>query len=322
MNLFRKILLKASSNFPLDMKEDYPWVRKVQRMLYKERTLPKGVMDRKIPRDDEDYGVPVRIFYPQGKRKPGAILYFHGGGWVIGDIATYTPACMNLAEATGRVVYSVDYRLAPEYPYPTGLMDCYQVAERLLQQPSLIHLSKPSDLILMGDSAGGNLAAVVSMMLRDQGKPLPGKQVLLYPATYWDHSPDSVFDSVKTYGEEYGLTWQRIEDYMTLYVPDADLRQTPQVSPIMAPDLSRLPETLVITAEYDPLRDEGEAYGRLLQEAGVSAKIVRIPDAIHGFITFPKISSSLTAAYGAINAFLEEPSPGENTDSSTSIKEG
>jgi acetyl esterase/lipase len=160
------------------------------------------------------------------------------------------------------------------------------------------------------------------MMLRDQGKPLPGKQVLLYPATYWDHSPDSVFDSVKTYGEEYGLTWQRIEDYMTLYVPDAELRQTPQVSPIMAPDLSRLPETLVVTAEYDPLRDEGEAYGKLLQEAGVKAEIVRIPDAIHGFITFPKISSSLTAAYGAINAFLEETPPGENSHTSMIVKEG
>ncbi|NMR85768.1 alpha/beta hydrolase fold domain-containing protein, partial [Vibrio parahaemolyticus] len=121
---------------------------------------------------------------------------------------------------------------------------------------------------LIGDSAGGNLAACVSLLLRDRGEIVPKKQILIYPATNYDHSENSPFKSVVEFGENYILTSKRIQDYMELYVPNPKDRESPYVAPILAKDLSNQPETLIITAEYDPLRDEGEEYGKRLESFG------------------------------------------------------
>jgi acetyl esterase len=304
MNRIIKIVLKAFSSPKIDMKEDYPTVRKLQRFFSGKPKKDYLILDRKIYSEDSSHDIPIRIFYPKERLHDDALLFFHGGGWVIGDIDTYTNVCINMAELTGRVVYSVDYRLAPEHPYPAGLNDCCRVAEVLLTQKELLGLDKVSRLTLIGDSAGANLVAVVSLLLRDQDKAIPEKQILLYPVTYWDHSENSRFESVRTNGYDYGLTSKKVDEYMELYEPDLRKRKTRYISPLMASDLSNQPETLVITAEFDPLRDEGEAYGEALRKEGNKVKVHRINEVAHGFISYPKFAKPVAEAYREINDFL------------------
>ena len=190
----------------LNMQEDYQKVRRFQRLL----AGPTGryqVLDRVILADDESHEIPVRVLLPAERRHQDVLLFLHGGGWVTGDIESYTPACSALADATGRVVLSVDYRLAPEHPFPAGFDDCFRVAEVLLREPGLLDLEDASQITLIGDSAGGNLAAAVCLGLRDLGLPLPGRQVLLYPATWPDHDPQtSPFDLVRQFRTGLRLT--------------------------------------------------------------------------------------------------------------------
>jgi acetyl esterase len=304
MNRFVKLVLKAFSSPKIDMKEDYPLVRKLQHMFSAKTKKDYMILDRKIYSEDLMRDIPVRIFFPKKMEHRDVLLFFHGGGWVIGDIDTYTNVCINMAELTGRTVYSVDYRLAPEHPYPAGLDDCYRVAEVLLTNIKRFGLGDDSQLMLIGDSAGANLAAAVSLRLRDNGKPLPAKQILLYPVTYWDHSDDSPFESIRTNGYDYGLTAKKVRDYMELYEPDLEIRKSKYISPLMADDLSRQPDTLLITAEFDPLRDEGEAYGELLKKAGNKVEIHRVEEAAHGFIALPRFAKPVSEAYQEINDFL------------------
>ncbi|NLN87766.1 MAG: alpha/beta hydrolase [Syntrophomonadaceae bacterium] len=306
MNRILRLLLKIPSYLKIDIKKDYQLVRRLQQVVFPDKKIPYRVMDCHINSPDDARDIPARIFLPKGDRKPGALIFFHGGGWVIGDIGTYTITCLNMAEMTGRAVYSVDYRLAPEHPFPAGLEDCYLAAAAMFDHPDWLDVDDTSEITLIGDSAGGNLAAVVSQMFRDRGREVPARQVLLYPSTHWDRSEDSPFASIRAYGREYGLTAENIEDYMTLYEPNLEKRKDPYISPLMASDLSGQPETLVITAEFDPLRDEGEAYGEALRQAGNRVRVHRIPDAAHGFIAYPKFARPVVEAYEVINAFLND----------------
>lgn len=304
MNIIRKLLLKITSSWKIDMKKDYQLVRRLQHAVFPDKKISYRILDRKIYSVDDSHDIPVRIFYPKKNRKAGALIFFHGGGWVIGDIGTYTNTCMNMSEITGLVVYSVDYRLAPEHPFPAGLEDCYRAASAMFDHAEWLELEDTSKITLIGDSAGGNLAAVVSQMFRDRGREIPARQILIYPSTYWDHSEGSHFESIRTYGKNYWLTAEKIEDYMTLYEPNLDKRKNPYISPLMAKDLSCQPDTLIITAEFDPLRDEGEAYGNAMHCAANRVRVHRIRDAVHGFISYPKFASSVVEAYKEINAFL------------------
>ncbi len=288
----------------LNMQEDYQKVRRFQRLL----AGPTGryqVLDRVILADDESHEIPVRVLLPAERRHQDVLLFLHGGGWVTGDIESYTPACSALADATGRVVLSVDYRLAPEHPFPAGFDDCFRVAEVLLREPGLLDLDDASQITLIGDSAGGNLAAAVCLGLRDLGLPLPGRQVLLYPATWPDHDPQtSPFDSVRQFGTGLRLTALEVQDYMTLYEPSPEARVDPRIAPLLADDLSGQPTTLVVTAEFDLLRDEGEAYGQALVAAGNTVRIERIDGAYHGFLTLPRFAAPVVRLHGLINDFL------------------
>ena len=159
---------------------------------------------------------------------------------------------------------------------------------------------------MIGDSAGGNLAAAVSLMARDRGEFLPSCQILIYPATGNDHSEHSPFPSVRENGTDYLLTTKRVRDYMELYrSSEADL-ENPYYAPLVAKDLSNQPDTLIITAEYCPLRDEGEAYGKALELAGNRVKVFRMPDALHGYFSLPVRFSQVKKTYGLINDFLRE----------------
>lgn len=304
MNRFFQAVLRTFGRF--DVKEDYERVRQLQRQLAS-RPIPRyQAMDAQMLSADGTHSIDGRVFLPKERFREDLLLFFHGGGWVTGDIESYTPACAAMADLTGCVVVSVDYRLAPEYPFPAGLEDCYRVTQQLLSDPSLASLDDPGRITLVGDSAGGNLAAAVSLLLKARRQPVPRRQILLYPVTYWDHHPDtSPFASVRDHGEDYRLTNTEIRDYLDLYVPDPQRRRDQFVSPLMADDLSGQPETLVVTAELDLLCDEGEAYGRALRTAGNRVRIHRVDGALHGFITLPRFSRSLREAYSVIGEFLD-----------------
>lgn len=250
-----------------------------------------------------DHNVPVRIFFPEVDEKLPMLVFFHGGGWVTGNIDSYDKVCTNMARLTRHVVISVDYRLAPEYRFPAAPEDCYAATRELFAQCQLFGITT-DDITLIGDSAGGNLAAVVSLMARDRGEFMPRQQILLYPATGNNYTASSPFESVRTNGTDYLLTSKRMEDYVRLYQSSVEDLQNPYFAPIVSRDLSRQPRTLILTAEFDPLRDEGEAYGRRLAEAGNDVEIHRIHDALHGFMSLSPGFKLVKKAYQYINAFL------------------
>ncbi|MFV0432674.1 MAG: alpha/beta hydrolase [Leucobacter sp.] len=315
MNRLTRAFLRLFAAPRLDVRRDYEKMRRFQRLAA--APVPRyRTLDRAITSEDGSHDIPVRVFLPKERRREDVILFFHGGGWVTGDIESYTPACTTMADLTGCVVASVDYRLAPEHPFPAGLEDCLRVARLVLEEPGRVGLRDAERVVLVGDSAGGNLAAVASQVLRDEGISLPRRQILLYPVTHWDHdAATSLFGTVRDHGDDYRLTNTEIQEYMELYVPDPEMRRSPLVSPLMAEDLSSQPKTLMLTAELDLLRDEGEAYGEALAKAGNDVRVNRIPGALHGFIALPRFARPLRESYDLINAFLDE--DGEDRIAST-----
>ncbi len=303
MNRVRKLALKALSYPTLDLKKYYKQQRKVIIAAHPYIKPLYNLLDRKIMYGERE--IPVRIFKPKQRDGLKVLIFFHGGGWVTGNIDSYSNICANMANHTGRIVVSVDYRLAPEHPFPAGVDDCYYVVKKIFLDNSLFQ-TKPEEITLIGDSAGGNLAAVVSLMARDQGEFLPCKQILIYPSTYNDHSENSPFPSIRDNGTDYIMTSKRIRDYMDLYISKEEDRNNPYVAPLLADNLRNQPKTLIITAEYDPLRDEGEAYGIRLKEYGNNVEIKRMKDALHGFLSLPKRSVYITNFYEIINQFIND----------------
>ncbi|GAB2568288.1 alpha/beta hydrolase [Leucobacter ruminantium] len=298
----------------VNMREDYEKVRRLQRLAALPAVPRFRALDRTLVSRTSGESIPVRVFEPRERRRDDVLVFFHGGGWVTGDIESYSPACTTMADLTGCVVASVDYRLAPEHPFPAGLEDCLDVAATLLDEPRRVGAEHPDRIVLVGDSAGANLAAVVSLLRRERGLPGPSRQILLYPVAHWDHDPrTSPFPSVRNHGDDYRLTNTEVQDYFDLYVPDPELRRSPLVAPLLAEDLTGQPRTLLITAELDLLRDEGEAYGGALERSGNDVRVHRVPGALHGFIALPRFSRSLREAYEVINAFLDEGSSGSAT---------
>lgn len=306
INKAMRIALKALSYPDLDVKKNYKLHRQVNNAVHPYLKPRYKIWDHKIT--GIDYEIPVRIFLPPdtSKDKPRRVLiFFHGGGWVIGNIDSYSNLCNNMARQTGCLVVSVDYRLAPEYPFPCALEDCYAVTREIFMDSSLFGVDK-DDITIIGDSAGGNLAAAVSLMARDLGEFSVSNQILIYPSTNNDHSDETGFWSIREYGKDYLLTSKRIRDYMDLYIRSEIDLENPYLAPLIAKDLSNQPRTLIITAEYDPLRDEGEAYGKKLKEHGNKVTIYRMKDALHGFITLPKHFVHVKRSFDLINKFLNE----------------
>lgn len=253
-----------------------------------------------------EHQIPVRIFLPGEKMEDDlpALLFFHGGGWVTESIDNYERICARLASATNHIVVSVEYRLAPEYPFPTGLYDCYMAAKAMFTNRFILN-TDPDKITLIGDSAGGNLAAAVSLMARDQGEFLPKRQILIYPAVNNDYSEKSLFSSVRENGQDYLLTAGKLKDYINLYAGSEEDKLNPYFAPILEKDLSGQPDTLILTSEFDPLRDEGEAYGRRLAEAGNRVEVHRIKDALHGYFALGIRSLHVQESFEYINHFLE-----------------
>ncbi|TJX15908.1 alpha/beta hydrolase [Tissierella creatinini] len=302
MKSIKKAFLKVLSIPHLNLKKYYRQYRKILNAVMAPVKPPHHkLIDHKIMVEDRE--IPIRVFKPEKNPLNKVLVFFHGGGWVTGNIDTYSNVCANMADETRHLVISVDYRLAPEYPYPNGLEDCYHATREIFTHLELIDCYD-RDITLIGDSAGANLAAAVSLMARDRGEFLPRKQILIYPATNNDYSNSSPYKSVIENGTGYVMTTKKIKDYMDLYVPKEEDRKSPYFAPILSDDLSNQPSTLIITAEFDPLRDEGEAYGHKLKRFGNYVKIYRINDALHGFFSNPLNNIDTNLAYEKINQFL------------------
>lgn len=287
-----------------DLKDTYQLERKMVNMTHPHILKPFFRMwDHEV--NIGVHKIPVRIFFPSKEGIYPLLIFFHGGGFVTGNINSYSKVCTHMANLTKHIVLSVDYRLAPEHPFPAGLEDCYAVVKEVMAS-TLLFNHVIEDITLIGDSAGANLAAAVSLLARDRGAFKISKQILLYPSTYNDHSDASPYPSVKENGYDYLLTQKRMKDYIDLYIRNKADLQNPYVAPLLAKDFANQPDTLIITAEYDLLRDEGEAYGEKLRAAGNKVQIHRIPDAIHGFISLSPIFNEVKECYAIINRFLKE----------------
>ncbi len=245
----------------------------------------------------------LRIYHPKGEAPHAVLVNFHGGGWVIGDLDTADAQCRGICRGANLVVVSVDYRLAPEHRFPAAAEDCY-AATRWVSEHAAEIGADAERLAVGGDSAGGNLAAVVSLMARDRGAPAIAFQLLVYPVT------DAALDT-QSYADNadgYLLTRDSMRWFWDHYAPTASDRAHPYASPLRAEDLSNLPPALVMTAEFDPLRDEGEAYGRALQAAGVAADVRRYDGMIHGFFAmahqFPSAAPGMAEACTALRRAL------------------
>ena len=267
-------------------------------------------LDTTIP--SGDYQVPVRLYYPTEeamkqeqaeKLSLPVLLFFHGGGWVTESVETYNRVCARMAQSTGQIVVSVEYRLAPEHRYPVAFEDCYAAA-RALYTGDILNVD-PDQITIMGDSAGGNLAAAVCLKARDTGDFAPKRQILIYPALNNCYTKDSPYLSVKENGTDYLLTAVKMEDYLKLYESSPADRQDPYFAPLMETDYSRLPETLILTAQLDPLRDEGEEYGRRLKAAGNAVELHRIEGAMHGFFALGIRFYHVQESFAYMNQFLE-----------------
>jgi acetyl esterase/lipase len=235
-----------------------------------------NVEDRLIPGPGVE--IPVRIYTPMGSGPFPVLVWFHGGGWVVGDLETADPTARQLTVGASCVVVSVDYRLAPETKFPGAADDCYAATVWTVQYAPRIH-GDPRRIAVGGDSAGGNLAAAVALMARDRGGLSLVFQLLVYPVTARD------FDtaSYRQNAEGYGLTRDSMRWYWDHYLRHPADASNPYAAPLVAPNLKGQPPALVITAECDPLCDEGEAYAKRLQAAGVPTTYTRYDGMIHGF---------------------------------------
>jgi len=249
--------------------------------------VPRGpevarVEDRSAPGPDGD--VPVRVYWPSEESGLPILVWFHGGGWVLGSVEESDPVCRRLAARAGVIVVSAEYRMAPEDPAPASFDDCYAATVWASEHASELG-GDASRLAVSGASAGGNLAAAVALHARDASGPAIAHQLLVYPVT--DSRMDSASYSELATG--FGLGRDAMRWFWDCYVPEggAVSREDVRVSPAHARDLSGLPSAQVITAEYDPLRDEGEVYAARLRGSGVPVRAARVAGQLHGFFSRP-----------------------------------
>lgn len=240
--------------------------------------------------------VRVRIYWPRVDVRLPVLLYFHGGGWVFGNPAWVDGPCRSMANAAQVIVVSVDYRLAPENPYPAAADDCYAILKHVADHPEDF-AAEPGQIAVGGDSAGGNLAAVVCLRARDRGGPRISHQLLVYPCVdYLDESPSMIENS-----EGYFLTRSGMRWFWDQYA-GIDRAEDPYVSPMKTRSFAGLPPALVISAEFDPLRDQGEIYAKRLAEAGVPSMAKRYDGMIHGFFSM----AAVVEAAGEAIAFASD----------------
>jgi acetyl esterase len=256
------------------------------------------VDDRLVPSPTGD--IPVRVYTPSRATAgtSGALVWFHGGGWVLGDLDTADSTCRALANRSGAVVVSVDYRLAPEHPAPAALEDCLTALAWTVENGELLGVDA-TKVAVGGDSAGANLAALVGQRVRDDFGPEIAFQLLLFPATDLTLS----HPSVEEHATGYYLTQATMTWFVRCYLGESDPAD-PSVSPLRAASFAGLPPAMVITAEFDPLRDEGEAYAAALDAAGVPTVLLRYDGQIHNFMGMGAVLEDAALALDAAGVAL------------------
>jgi len=238
--------------------------------------------------------IPARVYEPVAE-PPGTVVYFHGGGWVIGDLDTWDAAVRNLAKESGARVVSVDYRLAPEHRFPAAADDASAATQWAAKEFD-------GPIVVAGDSAGGNLAAVVALVAREEGLRAPRLQLLVYPVTDRETESPSMIENATG----YFLEAERMDWFWDLYAASAADHGDWRYSPMRVADCAGLPRALVITAEFDPLRDQGEAYGERLRAAGVETEILRADGLFHGFFGMHAFMSAAQPSWDTSVSALQD----------------
>jgi acetyl esterase len=272
---------------PLSDREDFGRLAKIE--------------DRFIP-VDKDANIKIRIYTPKVEGPLPIYIYYHGGGWVLGDIETCDKTCRMIAELTERIVVSVEYRLSPEYKFPIPVNDCYAALEWVSENAETIN-GDASNIVVSGESAGGNMAAVVSMMARDKNGPDISAQVLVYPGTSFDFNTKSY----EEFENGFGLNKDLVIWFANHYIRDEKDKNEIYAAPLLADDLSDLPPALLIVAEVDVLRDEGLAYAKRLKEAKVQVETICEKGLVHGYFANVEIfPEQIKNTVSSIARFLHE----------------
>ena len=247
--------------------------------------------------------IPIRLYQPAARESGGdaplrpLIVYFHGGGWATGNVEVADRPARSLCQGTGAVVASVEYRLAPEAPFPGGLEDCYAAVQWLAGHAEQLGFDS-NKIVVFGDSAGGNLAAATTLLSRERGGHPIAHQILLYPALA--PAEGSPYPSYAQNSSGYSLTRASMKWFWEMYLASAADALNPLAAPLLAPDLVGLPSATILTAEFDPLRDEGAAYARRLREVGNDTELVEFTGTIHGFFWMAGHLSQAAAIIGVI----------------------
>ena len=265
------------------------------------RLAVHSVTDQTLPTPARD--IPVRIYRPSGAATHPVLVYFHGGAFFLGSLNTHDHIAREVAKATGCMVVSVDYRLAPEHAFPAGLIDCYAVVQWIAQHGATIGWNGTT-LAVAGDSSGANFAAAVTGMAQDDGLDGITHQVLFYPSLDLDFDL-SRYPSLTENAVGYGLETALLTPFNAFYIGSGADPADPRVSPIKRKNLAGLPPAFIVTAQYDPLRDEGETYARNLIAAGVGATLRRYDGATHGFVQYFSALPEFHGVFADIAVFLK-----------------
>ena len=268
------------------------------RAFLSEKPEVANVEDRAIPGPAGD--IPVRIYTPAGEVPHPILVYYHGGGWVIGDLETSDGISRAFANTAASIVVAVGYRLAPEHKYPAAVDDAFAALNWVAEHADEIG-GDAKRVAVFGESAGANLAAIVAQLAKDAGGPQLAYQVLAYPVTNFAFDTESYQEN----GDDYYLTEESMRWFWGLYLNDESEAVDPKASPLLREDVSDLPPGIVVTPEYDPLRDEGEAYGMRLQEAGVDFEIWRAEGMIHDFLGMTNILPEAKEAIETLGGKLQ-----------------
>ena len=264
-----------------------------------------GVEDRQI--EAPAGRIPLRLYKPDGREPDFSLLFIHGGGWVLGGIESYDPLARALCAESGALVVSVGYRLAPEHPFPAAIDDVLAAYQWILGGGPGGGGAERS-VFVAGDSAGGNLAASLCVQAREMELPLPAGQLLFYPVTDLSRTDRP---SHASFAEGFILERGDMQWFISLYAPSESQRKDPRASPILAPDLSGLPPALVLTAAFDLLRDEGEAYAAAMRVAGVGVTARRMRGLVHGFLSMGRFIPAAGRCVRMAAAFMRDNAPGD-----------
>ncbi len=257
-----------------------------------------SVSDVALELDDRTIG--ARLYRPLATPIPRLVLFFHGGGWSVCDLDTHDGLCRRLCADANAAILSIDYRLAPEYPFPAAFDDCYEATAWALRNANALSIDAER-FVLCGDSAGGNLAAAVALARRDRGERMADGQALIYPGL---RDPDLGGESYDAFGEGYGLSRIDAQRSWRNYYPHQGTAIPAYAAPLHSDGFEHLPPALVITAEYDILRDEGELFAQRLRDAGVAARAIRYPGMTHGFLALEPILGVAQAACADLGAWI------------------